>query len=277
MFISPWRHWYETCAILRHTDKGICDIQKLHQELFNCSCSQTTVPLISVPLESAVVIVWLLLPTIKRRRGWLNREERQLQRYCHWMVYSENNMHTYLHSVKCKISRKYLLSRLHEYSCLNFVVPTSYPHKPTYFRTFFKFQNIYHLIFFTEATIRMWCYVYKNYIFLYRRKHFLQFLISPDLSSLWCYLFITGPTELKSLGSVVGIAISYGLDDRGIGVRVPVVTSSGAHPDFYPMDTGALSPWVKRPGSEADYSSPTSAEGKKTWIDTSTPHTPSWG
>jgi hypothetical protein len=145
------------------------------------------------------------------------------------MVCSQNNMHTYLHSVKCEISTKYLLSRLHEYSCLIFVVPTSYSHKPTYFRTFFKLQYIYHFIFLTEAIIRMWCCVYKiiyiiyiNYIFLYRRKHFLQFLISPDLSSRWGYLFITDPTEWKSLGSLVGISIGYGLDGRGVWVRVLV-------------------------------------------------------
>jgi hypothetical protein len=34
---------------------------------------------------------------------------------------------------------------------------------------------------------------------------------------------------------------------------------------------GALSPGVKWPGPEADYSPPTSAEVKKTWIYTSTP------
>jgi hypothetical protein len=34
---------------------------------------------------------------------------------------------------------------------------------------------------------------------------------------------------------------------------------------------GALSPWVKRPGREADHSPPASAEVKKLWIYTSTP------
>jgi hypothetical protein len=33
---------------------------------------------------------------------------------------------------------------------------------------------------------------------------------------------------------------------------------------------GALSPWVKRPGLEADHSPPASAEVKNTWIYTST-------
>jgi hypothetical protein len=40
--------------------------------------------------------------------------------------------------------------------------------------------------------------------------------------------------------------------------------------------TGALSPGVKRPGREADHSPSTSMEVRKTWIHTSTPHTPSW-
>jgi hypothetical protein len=39
---------------------------------------------------------------------------------------------------------------------------------------------------------------------------------------------------------------------------------------------GALSPGVKRPGREVDHSPPASAEVKKMWIYTSTPHTPSW-
>jgi hypothetical protein len=40
--------------------------------------------------------------------------------------------------------------------------------------------------------------------------------------------------------------------------------------------TGACSLGVKRPGREADYSPPASAEVKKIWIYISTPHTPSW-
>jgi hypothetical protein len=86
--------------------------------------------------------------------------------------------------------------------------------------------------------------------------------------------------------SVVGIATGYGLDDRGVGVRVPVgsrisflrvvQTGSGAHPTSYPMVPRDLSPGVKRPGRETYHSPQTSAELKKRWIYTSTPHTPSW-
>jgi hypothetical protein len=54
----------------------------------------------------------------------------------------------------------------------------------------------------------------------------------------------------------VGIAMDYGLDGRGIGVRVPVEenfspfhvvqTGSGAHPASYPMGTGGKAAGVKR-------------------------------
>jgi hypothetical protein len=52
----------------------------------------------------------------------------------------------------------------------------------------------------------------------------------------------------KSQDSSVGIATGYGLDDRGVGVLVPVgqelsllhvvQTGSGVHPTSYPMGTG---------------------------------------
>jgi hypothetical protein len=51
-----------------------------------------------------------------------------------------------------------------------------------------------------------------------------------------------------SRGSALGRATAYGLDDRGVGVRVPVrsefsliyifQTGSGAHPASYPVSTG---------------------------------------
>jgi hypothetical protein len=55
-------------------------------------------------------------------------------------------------------------------------------------------------------------------------------------------------------GSVVGIATGYGLDDRGVGVRVPVgsrifSTGPGAHPTSYPMSTGGSFPGDKAVGS----------------------------
>jgi hypothetical protein len=84
-----------------------------------------------------------------------------------------------------------------------------------------------------------------------------------------------------SRDSVVGIVTGYGLEDRGVGVRVPVgqefsllhvlQTDSVAHPASYiQWVPGALSSGVKRSGREADHSPPTSAEIKKMWIYTST-------
>jgi hypothetical protein len=60
----------------------------------------------------------------------------------------------------------------------------------------------------------------------------------------------------RSRDSSVGIALGYGLDDRGSRVRFPagdgnfslhhrVQTSSGAHPASYPVGTGAVSLRVK--------------------------------
>jgi hypothetical protein len=79
--------------------------------------------------------------------------------------------------------------------------------------------------------------------------------------------------------SAVGIATGYGLDGRGIGVRVPVAakyflsasSTTVLGPTQPPVQwvLGALSPGVKRPGREADHSTPTSAEVN--WIYTPTP------
>jgi hypothetical protein len=81
--------------------------------------------------------------------------------------------------------------------------------------------------------------------------------------------------------SAVGIAIGYGLDDRGAGVRVPkgqefcllhvVQTGSGGTQTPIQWEQEALSPGVKRPGPEADHSPATSDEVKKTWVYTSSP------
>jgi hypothetical protein len=83
-----------------------------------------------------------------------------------------------------------------------------------------------------------------------------------------------------SRGSVAGLASGYGLDDRGVGVRVPTrsrIFTSLYRPDRLWGSTsllsnkyrGALFPGVKRPGREADHSAKASVEVKKTWIYTS--------
>jgi hypothetical protein len=83
-----------------------------------------------------------------------------------------------------------------------------------------------------------------------------------------------------AIAQSVSIATGYGLDDQGVGVRVPAggrIFSSSCRPDRLWGSLSLL--WVarvKRPGHEADHSPPTSAEVKKTWVCTSTPHTSSW-
>jgi hypothetical protein len=61
------------------------------------------------------------------------------------------------------------------------------------------------------------------------------------------------------MDSAVGIATSYGLDDRGFGVRVSVgsiifllhvvQTGSGIHPTSYQMGTVGSFPWGKAAGA----------------------------
>jgi hypothetical protein len=48
-----------------------------------------------------------------------------------------------------------------------------------------------------------------------------------------------------SRDSSVGIATSYGLDERGVGVRVPVGSSIFS----YPMGTGGSFPGIKAAGA----------------------------
>jgi hypothetical protein len=77
-----------------------------------------------------------------------------------------------------------------------------------------------------------------------------------------------------SRDSVVGIAIGYGLDDGGVGVRVPVgwrifFISTSSRPALGPTQPPIQwvprdpSPGVNRPRREADHSPPDSAEVKE--------------
>jgi hypothetical protein len=86
---------------------------------------------------------------------------------------------------------------------------------------------------------------------------------------------------VDSRDSSVGIALGYGLDDRGYRVRFPagarnfslhhrVQNGSGDTQPPIQWVPGALSLGVKRPGREADHSPPSSAEVKNAWSYTST-------
>jgi hypothetical protein len=64
--------------------------------------------------------------------------------------------------------------------------------------------------------------------------------------------------QTLNLDSVVGIATGYGLDDRGVGVRVPVgsrIFSTSSRPALGPTQPpiqwvpGALSPWGNAAGA----------------------------
>jgi hypothetical protein len=101
-----------------------------------------------------------------------------------------------------------------------------------------------------------------------------------------CYLVSCNFAAVHvSRDSIVGIGTGHGLDDRGIGVRVPVgsrIFSTSSRPALGsgqpPIQwvPGALCPGLKGQGHEADHTPPTIAEVKKMWIYTSTRHTPLW-
>jgi hypothetical protein len=115
-------------------------------------------------------------------------------------------------------------------------------------------------------------------IFCHCSLHTSVFL--TDKFIVRCISLSTTSTE-RSQDSAVGRTTGYGLDDRGVGVRVPVgsrIFSSPRRPDqlwgppsLYPIGAGDLSLGVKRPGREVDHSPLTNTEVKKMWIYTSTP------
>jgi hypothetical protein len=88
---------------------------------------------------------------------------------------------------------------------------------------------------------------------------------------------------MKSRDSSVGIALCYGLDDRGSRVRFSGVglgiflfttaSRTALGPTQPPIQwvLEALSLGVKRPGRETDHSPPSTAEVKNAWSYTSTP------
>jgi hypothetical protein len=104
------------------------------------------------------------------------------------------------------------------------------------------------------------------------------------MQTLWKYVTTFIPNHfrcdinvMKSRDSSVGIALDYGLNDRGSRVRL----SAGAgNFSLYHLSNGyqGLFPWgVKRPGREADHSPPSSAEVKEcVELYLHSPNTPSW-
>jgi hypothetical protein len=92
----------------------------------------------------------------------------------------------------------------------------------------------------------------------------------------------------ESRDSSVGIALGYGLQERGSRVRFPaeagyfslhyhVQNGSGAHPASYLMGIGSCFMGVKRPEREGDHLPPSSAEVKDcVELYLHSPNTPSW-
>jgi hypothetical protein len=120
------------------------------------------------------------------------------------------------------------------------------------------------------------------------KKRVERIWLTPWSTVLLEKLIVTHLIKKQSRDSSVGIALGYGLDDRGPRVRFPagagnfslhhrVQNGSGAHPFSYPMDTRGSFPGVKRPGHEADHSLPSTAE-VKIWgeLYLHSRNTPSW-
>jgi hypothetical protein len=67
----------------------------------------------------------------------------------------------------------------------------------------------------------------------------------------------------KKRDNSVGIALGYGLDDRGARIRFPAETALGPTQPPTQWVSGALSLGIKRPVRKADHSPPPSAEAKE--------------
>jgi hypothetical protein len=96
-------------------------------------------------------------------------------------------------------------------------------------------------------------------------------------STTSCNISLRLLLKLGSRDSAVGFLTDYGLDDRGVGDRVPVWLRTFSYPRrperlwgspiLLPNGCpGAVSSSVKRQRREADHSPPTSAEVNKMWI-----------
>jgi hypothetical protein len=111
--------------------------------------------------------------------------------------------------------------------------------------------------------------------------------VARILEMRYAYRILFGKDEGKIRDSSVGIALGYGLNDRGSRVRFPAragnfslhraQNSSGPTQPPIQWVPGAISLEVKRPGHEADRSPPSSAEVKEcVALYLHSHNTPSW-
>jgi hypothetical protein len=122
-----------------------------------------------------------------------------------------------------------------------------------------------------------------EYAGVYKIKKFVKYVLNSSTTFHFLLnLFFSLPGHDGSRDSTIGIATSYGLNSRGLGVRVPVegrFCSSSRRPGRFWGPPSVLSngyrgffpPGVKRQGREANHSHTTSAKAKNMWIYTSTP------
>jgi hypothetical protein len=144
------------------------------------------------------------------------------------------------------------------------------------------------VVFFPEASVN---YYMATYRYLIEECTVLEMVYSKRLertdghrtrseSRIKPFYLKISKVKLSLCLTTVGIATGYGLDDRGVGVRVPVGSrffSTSSRPALRPSRPpiqwvlGALSPGIKRKGRGTDHSPTASAEVKKMCIYTTTP------
>jgi hypothetical protein len=134
------------------------------------------------------------------------------------------------HTAQCLCDRLYNITFHYQFlriSAKTFLIE-NHSFNPSLLGTFFPT---------TDASISVWptcnCRRRSTRLFFYRSSNILYLLIHTVLGVKWIYIFAF-ITKKVSWDSVVGIETGYGMDDRGVGVRVPVgsrIFASRPRPD----------------------------------------------
>jgi hypothetical protein len=214
---------------------------------------------------------------------WGSSKFLRLRRHVAWFVvifYTETGGNRFLRNISnylpdCTLShpRRQLFSQSSDWETLNL------RSKFGYFLHAFSLTVLSSFVFFSFLTSAFfYLYFFPSYlIFHYSVCHFsfssvhlqFPFILIVACSTVLFFLPLFRP--FRSRDSAVDIATGYLLDDREVGVLVPVgsrIFTSPCHPDrLWGPDSF---PGIKRQGREADHSPPTSVQVKKMWIYTST-------